>query len=414
MDLKREIDFVVIGGGAAGFMAAIKAAEDGVRSVVIFEKTGRFLEKVRISGGGRCNVTNACWVPKDLAVNYPRGQTALIGAFSNFASGDALSWFEERGLELVAEKDGRLFPKSNSSNEVIVCLKKAAKRAGVIFTSQMPIKDITYLGNKGFLLKSKDENIFHARKILLATGGDASGKKLASNLGHNLISAVPSLFSFKFPNPSFKECSGTAINNVKLRLLIQDSSFEEEGRILITHQGISGPAVLKLSAFAARKLHESKYKAQLLIRWVNKSKESIHRSLINFRIQQARKLIINVQPFDEIPKRLWSIILMQINIPANLKWSSLSKSQENILANFLYRNSILVVGKGPYGEEFVTAGGVDLKEVQFKTMESRLCKGLYFAGEILNVDGLTGGFNFQHCWTSAWIAGKSVAKELKV
>ena len=412
MELARNINLAVIGGGAAGFMGAIKAAEDGVRSVYIFELMSSTLEKVRISGGGRCNVTHACWDPKELVPNYPRGEIPLMGAFSYFATGDAFAWFEDRGLELISEEDGRIFPKSNSSRDVIKCLHDSAKRVGVKFTTQMEVKNIDFLGEKGFLLEISDGSMIYSKKVLIATGGHPSGKKIAYKLGHRIIPSVPSLFSLKLDRHILSNCAGISIENVKLNLLCGKRIFTEKGKVLITHKGLSGPAILRLSAFAARDLYDAKYKALLEINWVNKTDQSIKKLFEIYRKDYPRSTLIKKKPFLEIPKRMWLSFLKQNNISLDMRWANFSKSQEKLLIKTLVKNDYLTIGRGPFGEEFVTAGGVSLEDINMKSMESRECKGLYFAGEVLDIDGVTGGFNFQHCWTSGWIAGGSLAKSL--
>ena len=412
MQVGKQVDLAVIGGGAAGFMGAIKAAEDGVSAVFVFEATSKTLEKVRISGGGRCNVTHACWEPKELVPNYPRGEIPLLGAFSLFATGDALAWFEERGLELVSEEDGRIFPKSNSSRDVIQCLRNSANRAGVICSTKMEIIEIEFLIGKGYRLKCRDGTLIYSKKVLLATGGNPVGKKLANMIGHKTISSVPSLFSFKLDPHYLQACAGISIDNVKLKLLCGNKKFTDKNRVLITHKGLSGPGILRLSAFAARDLYNERYKASLEINWVNKTSESIANLCEQYRRHFSSTLLINNNPFSFIPKRLWLSFLNEAEIMPNTRWSGLSKVCEKYLIEILCRKNYLINGKGPFGEEFVTAGGVNLDEINIKTMESRVCEGLYFAGEVLDIDGVTGGFNFQHCWTSGWIAGGAIAKSL--
>ncbi len=412
MKLDKVVDLVVIGGGAAGFMGAIKAAEEGVISVVILEATKRTLEKVRISGGGRCNVTNACWEPTELSQNYPRGKSSLIGAFNQFATGDAVAWFEERGLPLIIEPDGRIFPKSNSSKEVIRCLLNTANRAGVSYSTKMIVKTIKFMGEKGFFLQCSDGTSFNAKKILLATGGDPRGKKLAYCLGHQVIPAAPSIFSFNLTDFYHRTCAGITVDNAYLSLKCGSKLFKEYGRILITHKGLSGPAILRLSAFAARELHETRYKALLEVNWTSATNDSIKDSLKLYRENYSSRTLIQKYPFEGIPKRLWISFLSYLGISPQTRWGGFSKSQEIGLCDLLSKNVFSINSRGPYGEEFVTAGGVCLNEVNFKSMESRIQKGLYFAGEVLDIDGVTGGFNFQHCWTSAWIAGKAIAKDL--
>ena len=408
MQVSRNINLAVIGGGAAGFMGAIKAAEDGVKSVFIFELMSNTLEKVRISGGGRCNVTHASWEPKELVQNYPRGEIPLIGAFSRFATGDAFAWFEDRGLELIAERDGRIFPKSNSSKDVIKCLHDSAKRSGVIFSTQMEVKNINVTEQKGFQIECKDGSLIFAKKVLITTGGHPSGKRLAYKLGNKIIPAVPSLFSFKLKDHFLINCSGISVDNVKLKLICKNKIFHEAGRVLITHKGLSGPVILKLSAFAARNLYDSKYTASLEINWVNHTNESIKNLFKVYRKDYPKNTLIKKNPFQNIPKKMWILLLNEINLSPDTKWANFLNSDENLLIKILTKKDYLIEGKGPFGEEFVTAGGVDLNDINMKTMESRKCQGVYFAGEVIDIDGITGGFNFQHCWTSGWIAGNSI------
>ncbi len=408
-----SIQLAVIGGGAAGFMGAITAAERGVRSVLIFEATQKTLEKVRISGGGRCNITNACWDPTELAPNYPRGEIALRGSFSRFATGDAVSWFENKGLNLIEEEDGRIFPKSNSSQEVIDVLSKSAQKAGVKCFTQMAVTKIDYVKQKGFILRFRDKRLITAQTVLIATGGNPSGHKLAVSLGHSLIKPNPSLFSLKLKSPWLESCAGISVKNASLKLLLDKKEFKQKGTILVTHKGLSGPSILRLTSFAARNLYSQNYKGDLYINWVNENNESIRNYLKDFRQTFANNTIKNNYPFKMIPKRLWVIFLNRVSIDPSNRWSSLSTNDEIKLSEILGNNHNIVNGKGPFGEEFVTAGGIKLNQVNFKSMESRICRGLYFAGEVLDIDGITGGFNFQHCWTSAWIAGHAIASEAR-
>ena len=273
--MHNNFELVVVGGGAAGFMGAIQAAQEGIASVMILEASSKYLEKVRISGGGRCNITHACWDPADLTFNYPRGKAPLIGAFNHFATGDAVTWFENRGLDLKIESDGRIFPKSNSSNDVVRCLQNEAIKAGVVSSTRKVVKNIKFLGDKGFLLNCRCGSVIRAKKILLATGGDPRGKKLAASLGHKVIPPAPSIFSLNITDFSFDNCAGISIDNVELNLNIRGKSFKQKGRVLFTHRGLSGPAILRLSAFAARNLLDSNYSALLKINWLSSSEPLI-------------------------------------------------------------------------------------------------------------------------------------------
>ena len=403
---------IVIGGGPAGFMGAITASEKGVRSVRLFEATSHTLEKVRISGGGRCNVTNACWNPIDLVNNYPRGRLPLLGCFSRFATGDAVSWFAERGLELVTEEDGRMFPISNSSSEVVSCLRKTATASGVQCIVKSVVNRVEYLSNKNFLVCVKGHKPIETKKVLLATGGSPIGRRLAADLGHTIVKPVPSLFSLTLEASPLPICSGLSLNDVSLKLLTRGKSFHETGRILITHKGISGPAVLRLSAFAARELNQDKYQGKLIINWLSNDYFLTSKLLKECRNLAPRNTLISYRPFKNLPKRFWLLLLKIAKIDPTLRWSEFSSNMERNLLNVLLFNTYNVNGRVPYGEEFVTAGGVSLKEVNLVTMESRLSAGLYFSGELLDIDGVTGGFNFQHCWTSGGLAGNAIAQAL--
>ena len=400
-------DLVVIGGGASGFMGAITAANNGVGSVVILEATSKVLEKVRISGGGRCNLTNSCREISDLVNNYPRGAKQLIGLFNRFSTTEAFDWFQERGLSLKVEKDGRVFPSSDSSEDVIKCLSERAKKSGVNILTDSHVKQISFKDNV-FNLLVKGNKLFKARNILICTGGHPSGRKLAKSLGHSIIQPVPSIFSFSTSECSLKACSGISLV-VKIKLTINKKKYTETGSILITHKGFSGPAILRLSAFSARTLYDNKYKGELQINWISLSENDARNQIELFKLDNSRKFIYHNKPFIKLPKSLWKALLLSENISTELKWADLSRFQKQSLVRCLTMKNYLIKSRGPFGEEFVTAGGVLLNEVNFKTMESKICKGLFFAGEVLDIDGVTGGFNFQHCWTSGWVAGKSVS-----
>tara|TARA_Y100001968_G_scaffold84010_1_gene75076 strand:+ start:11161 stop:12378 length:1218 start_codon:yes stop_codon:yes gene_type:complete len=398
------LDLVIIGGGASGFMAAVTAISNGIESVAILESTPKVLEKVRISGGGRCNITNSCREITNLTNNYPRGEKELIGLFSRFSTTEAFEWFQEQGLELKIEHDGRVFPRSDSSNDVIKCLTELAKNLGVKVFTNSHVKQVC-ISDFGFNLQVREGRNFQAKKILISTGGHPSGRKLAKSLGHSIVKPVPSLFSFCTHSNSLAVCSGITLN-VQVKLIVNNNIYTEKGPVLITHRGFSGPVILKLSAFSARTLHANNYSAELKINWLCMNEDEV-RSILNcFKLDNGRKLVLKSKPFINLPKSLWEAILLTVNISNRLKWSDLTKNDKESIVKCITNNSYLIKSRGPFGEEFVTAGGVSLQEVDFKTMESKICKGLFFAGEILNIDGITGGFNFQHCWTSGWIAGQ--------
>ena len=399
-------DLVIIGGGASGFMGAITAVQSGLRSVVILESTLKVLEKVRISGGGRCNLTNSCWDVSNLVNNYPRGEKQLIGLFNRFSTIDAYDWFQKRGLPLKVEKDGRVFPISDSSYDVIKCLFNEAKDLGVKVFTNSHVKQVIRIDD-GFNVLVKGSNYYNAKNILICTGGHPSGRRLAKSLGHSIIPPVPSLFSFSTAENQIKTCSGITLD-VQVRLRVNNKKYSETGSILVTHKGFSGPVILRLSAFCARNLYANNYKCELKINWLCMRENEVRSKIDLYKLENGKKLVLKNKPFSQLPKRLWKSLLLSVGIDCQLKWADLSKCEKELLVKCLTNNSFSVISRGPFGEEFVTAGGVSLKEINFKTMESKICKGLFFAGEVLDIDGITGGFNFQHCWTSAWVAGNSV------
>ena len=398
-------DLVVIGGGASGFMSAITAVNSGLGSVVILESTSKILEKVRISGGGRCNLTNSCWDISDLVNNYPRGEKQLLGLFNRFSTTDAFDWFQNRGLQLKIEDDGRVFPISDSSHDVIRCLIELAEESGIKVFTNSHVKQIIKT-NQGFNVLIKGSNLFNTKNVLICTGGHPSGRRLAKSLGHSIIQPVPSLFSLSTSENSLKSCSGISLN-VQVKLTVNNRKFSESGPILITHKGFSGPVILRLSAFSARNLYANKYVGELKVNWLCMSENEVRSRIDLFKLKNGKKIVFNNKPFNHLPRSLWKALLLKQDIDNQLKWCELSKYQKESLVKCLTIKSYLINSRGPYGEEFVTAGGVSLREINFKTMESKICKGLFFAGEVLDIDGITGGFNFQHCWTSGWVAGQS-------
>ena len=403
-------ELAVIGGGAAGFMTAINAAENGVKKIIILEGSSKLLEKVRISGGGRCNITNATWVPNELVENYPRGGIKLLESFNRFAAGDVFDWFERRGLNLKIEEDQRVFPVSNSSLDVINCLKKVAIKGGIEILTKFFVKDIHKTADNFFNIISREKQNIFSKNIILATGGHPSGYKLAENLGHSIVKPVPSLFTFSTKQPNLNECSGVSIKNILIEIKLKNKTFHNRGDLLITHWGFSGPVVLKLSSIAARELFEQKYKCNLIIKWSNLEYKELKEKINALRMNFGKMNLINVRPLSFITKRLWIFLLNKLDIDKEKKWSDLLANEREKIIDLLLRDKYIISGKGPFGEEFVTSGGVQINEVNFKSMESLICPGLFFSGEILDVDGITGGFNFQHCWTSGWIAGRAVSQ----
>ena len=395
-------------------MAAITAAELGVQRVLVLEGTPEPLQKVRISGGGRCNVTHACWDPGELVTHYPRGSRPLRGPFSRFACGDAISWFDDHGLTLVAEADGRMFPEQNRSEAVIQCLQRAAVAAGVQLRTRVMVQGVVADPSGGFAVNGRGLAApLRCQKLMLATGGHPSGRRLAQTLGHTLVPPVPSLFSLSLQAPALAACSGIAVDEVGLDLKLGDQRFRQLGRVLITHRGLSGPATLRLSAFAARALHQSHYKGELKVDWsAGLGRSGVEARLQDFRHQQARRTLAAAKPFDHLPRRLWQAFLTEVGLNGERRWADLPLKAERQLVEVLVGQRLLIQGRGPFGEEFVTAGGVDLGEINLATMESRCVSGLHLAGELLDVDGVTGGFNFQACWTGGWLAGQALAAAL--
>jgi predicted Rossmann fold flavoprotein len=410
------VKIVVIGGGAAGFFGAIACAEAHPHhSVLLLEASPQVLSKVRISGGGRCNVTHACFEPTVLVQNYPRGGKALRGPLTQFQPKDTVAWFTERGVKIKTESDGRMFPVTDSSETIVDCLTRAAQAAGVDVRTGASVVSVTQegQGSSQFVVQLKsnptDSQGIICDHILLATGSHPLGYRLAASLGHPLISPVPSLFTFNMADPRLKDLAGISVNTVLLRLIAEGQKpLEQSGPLLVTHWGISGPAVLKLSAWGARLLHETRYRATLQINWVpSLNTEALKALLMQAKSDHPKRAVVNHNPVP-LPQRLWQRLTTAAEINTELRWADLSKKSLNLLLQELQQGRFEIQGKGVFKDEFVTCGGINLKDVNFKTMESRCCPGLYFAGEILDIDGVTGGFNFQNAWTTGWIAGQAM------
>lgn len=401
-----------MGGGAAGFFGAIAAATNPHTRVVLLEAGRAPLAKVRISGGGRCNVTHACFDPAVFVQNYPRGNKALRGPFSKFQARDTVEWFARRGVELKTEADGRMFPITDDSATIANCLLEAARNTGVEIRTGTPVERARCLLGPQFEIKLKSGEVLQGDRLLLATGSSPQGHRIAKSLGHSIVTPVPSLFTFNLKDERLEGLAGVSVANVRLRLIDKDSgkssNLEQTGPILVTHWGISGPAVLKLSAWGARFLSDRRYKASLLINWLPQYNPEELRGQLQDMRGKEKKAIANSCPFS-LPRRLWESLLRAGAIDSQQRWAELSNKSINRLVGELARGEYEIIGKGVFKEEFVTCGGVSLKEVNFKTMESRLCPGLYFAGEVLDIDGVTGGFNFQSAWTTGWLAGGAIA-----
>ena len=397
-------DVVVLGGGAAGFFAAIAAAEGGAR-VRLLERGARVLTKVLISGGGRCNVTNAEEKPEKLVRNYPRGGAELRGPFTKFGPRDTRRWFESRGVALKTEEDGRVFPVTDRSQTIVDALTAAAQGANVEVRTGAAVRAIRPDG-AGFQLDLNSGESLSAARVLLATGSNPQGHAWARALGHTIVPPVPSLFTFTIKDPRLKGLAGVA--SPRARVKLEGTSLEQAGPVLITHWGLSGPAVLRLSAWGARVMNEAGYRATLRVNWLDQSPEVLQKTFDQKRKTDPRKSL-SASPFD-IPQRLWDSLRTAAGLPAERRWADLSKPEMARLGAELGDGAYAVTGKSAFKDEFVTSGGVALEEVDFRTMESRRCPGLYFAGEILDIDGVTGGFNFQNAWTTGWLAGRALAR----
>jgi predicted Rossmann fold flavoprotein len=405
--------FLIIGGGAAGFFAAIRAAEacPGAR-VVILEKGRDVLQKVKVSGGGRCNVTHACFDPKELVKNYPRGSKALHGPFSRFQPGDTIGWFEQRGVKLKIEEDGRMFPVTDSSQTIINCLLQSAQKAGVeVLTGENAVSVTAPETPGGFWkLASQSGNVFQTKKLMFATGSSPRIWEMLRELGHQIVPPVPSLFTFNIKNPRLAGLMGLSVPSATVRVL--GEKLTATGPLLITHWGLSGPGILRLSAWGARILSGKNYHFDIEVSWLNTSSDGVLEELNEVKLASPKKLVAAQNPFPALPRRLWESLVAAADIAPDLRWADVSKEKLRKLATELGAGRYQVTGKSTFKEEFVTAGGIDLDEVNFKTFESKIHPGLYFAGEVLDIDGITGGFNFQAAWTGGWLAGSAVAENM--
>lgn len=406
----RQVDFAVIGGGAAGFFGAIAFAESAPGATAcILEKTNRVLEKVRISGGGRCNVTHDCFDPKELTESYPRGGKSLIGPFHRWGVADTVDWFEGRGVALKTESDGRMFPVTDDSETIRRALESAADDLGVEVLLDHGVEEIRREA-ECWRIRLSDDSELQARNVLLASGGirNQTGALLAGELGHSVIPAAPSLFTFKIADPKIEGLSGLSADSVTIR--VPGTKLSSAGPCLVTHWGLSGPAVLKLSAWGAHELADTGYRFGIEINWCGgASEEGLVQRCQLAREEVGKRFVRTGLEAIPLPSRLWQSLVRAAGIDDETTWSNLSKAARSRLIRQLTTCSFDVDGKSMNKEEFVTAGGVELREVDIRTMESRLHPGLYFAGEVLNIDGVTGGFNFQAAWTTGRIAGESAA-----
>ena len=400
-----EKDVIVIGGGAAGFFSAINIAIlNPELSVLILERGSEGLQKVKISGGGRCNVTHAQFIPSELTTNYPRGEKELLGPFHQYMTGDTMKWFEDRGIELKIEDDGRVFPVSNTSQTIIDCFINEANRLNIQILYNHSVKSISKKGDHW--LVNTDNSEFCSSKILVTTGSNPKIWNLMDQLNHTIVKPVPSLFSFDIKDDRINSIPGVVVEDVEVSVV--NSKLSTDGPLLITHKGLSAPSILKLSAFGALELAAMDYQFNISINFIKTSYNECLSQLKVVKSNLSKKMVVNHSLF-EIPKRLWKELVLYSGIETNTTWADINRSQLNELSIQLTSSIFKVNGKSTFKEEFVTAGGVDLKEINFKTFESKINPNLFFAGEILNIDAVTGGFNFQNAWTGAYIASKSIS-----
>jgi predicted Rossmann fold flavoprotein len=404
-----KYDIIIVGGGAAGFFTAINCKENNSSlSIAILERGKEVLTKVKVSGGGRCNVTHACFIPNDLVRFYPRGEKELRGPFHQFCSGDTIEWFEKHGVALKIEEDGRMFPETDSSQTIIDCFLGLAKKYKIDILTGQSVQSLFQM-EKQWKIDTQNHN-YSCNTLVMATGSNPKMWEILQQLGHRIIEPVPSLFTFNIKDSRIKDLMGvSAVASVK----VKNTKLSASGPLLITHWGMSGPGILRLSAWGARELFAKNYQFTLQVNWLNEwDFEETQLHLKELKIEHAKKIVIKKSPF-EFPNRLWERIVTASGITNESKWADLSNSQLHDLTQQLTQAEFQVNGKSTFKEEFVTAGGIDLKEINFKTMESKLLPTLYFAGEILNIDAITGGFNFQNAWTGGFIASKAIVEKIQ-
>jgi predicted Rossmann fold flavoprotein len=400
---------VIIGGGAAGYFTAINAKENNPDlDITILEKGKDVLQKVRISGGGRCNVTHACFEPKELVKFYPRGEKEMLGPFHQFMTGDTFEWFDDRGVPLKIEGDNRVFPEANTSQAIIDCFQTAIDALGIKVLTNHGVNSVTQKDNK-WVVNTKRQ-VFEADKLVIAAGSSKKVWELCQTLDHAVIDPVPSLFTFNINDKRLVDLLGISVPNATV--VICGTKLEASGPLLITHWGMSGPAVLKLSAFGARILADKNYQYNVEVNWLSRPTDKVLNVLLNLKKKEPRKTVILKSPFKEVSRRLWDRFVLFSDISKTQNWADLNSSQLEKLANQLTKGVYNANGRTTFKEEFVTAGGVDLKEINFKRFESKKHNNLYFVGEVLNIDAVTGGFNFQNAWTGGFVCAKALAEEV--
>ncbi|CAM1351637.1 NAD(P)/FAD-dependent oxidoreductase [Tenacibaculum insulae] len=398
---------IIIGGGAAGFFTAINAKENNPDlDITILEKGKEVLQKVKISGGGRCNVTHACFEPKELVKFYPRGEKELLGPFHQFMTGDTFEWFDERGIPLKIESDNRVFPEANTSQAIIDCFQNAVDNLNIKVLTNHGVNSVYQQENKWIINTKKQQ--FETDYVVIAAGSSKKVWDLCKTLNHSIIEPVPSLFTFNIKDKRIIDLGGISVPNAEVKLA--GTNLENFGPLLITHWGLSGPAILKLSAFGARILADKNYQYNVIVNWLGQDFDSVIEELTELKNSQARKQVHLKSPFTDIPRRLWERFVAAAEIKTTQNWGDLSNKQLNNLATQLTKGLFNANGRTTFKDEFVTAGGVDLKEINFKRFESKKHKNLFFVGEVLNIDAVTGGFNFQNAWTGGFICAKSIAE----
>jgi predicted Rossmann fold flavoprotein len=399
---------IIIGGGAAGYFTAINAKENNPElDITILEKGKDVLQKVKISGGGRCNVTHACFEPKELVKFYPRGEKELLGPFHKFMTGDTFEWFENKGVPLKIEDDNRVFPEANTSQAIIDCFQSAVDNLGIKVLTNCGVNSVSQQDDKWIV--STKEQVIEADKLVVAAGSSKKVWELCESLDHTIIEPVPSLFTFNINDKRLVDLLGTSVPNATVT--ISGTKLEASGPLLITHWGMSGPAILKLSAFGARVLADKNYQYNVEVNWLSRPTDKVLNVLLNLKKKEPRKTAILKSPFAEVSKRLWERFVVAAGITPNQNWADLNNVQLESLANQLTKGVFNANGRTTFKDEFVTAGGLDLKEIMFKRFESRKHKNLFFVGEVLNIDAVTGGFNFQNAWTGGYICANALAED---
>jgi predicted Rossmann fold flavoprotein len=402
----------IIGGGAAGFFSAINAAQSAQRKglsvdIRILESSGQVLKKVKISGGGRCNVTHHCFDVQTFCQNYPRGSRELLSPMQRFQAKDTVEWFKQAGVQLVAETDGRMFPDTNSSQTIIDCYLDLVKQFQIQLMTNCAVTAIEPLPSRQLKLHIRGKESFTADAVLVATGSSPAGYRLAESLGHTITELAPSLFSFKIKDPLISSLQGLSFPETTLKLTLPGKNiFKQAGPVLITHWGLSGPAILKLSAWAAREMKHAHYNGTLTVNWMgSENLGDIQTEMKRLKEENLKSYLKNSYP-GNLPKRFWLKVLDKLSIDCDKQWSRISNKELSKVCHVLVATQLKIAGQNRFKDEFVECGGVALSEVDFKTMQSKICPGLYFAGELLDVDGITGGFNFQNAWTTGWVAAQ--------